>query len=55
MSHYGSAYALLHYKELNDYTYIKYTNENGQTVVELANAPAYFTMYDEATAAYKAN
>lgn len=25
MSHYGSAYALLHYKELNDYTYIKYT------------------------------
>lgn len=33
------------------YTYIKYNN-GGNTVVKLADAPAYFTMYDEATATY---
>ena len=37
------------------YTYIKYTDENSQPVVKLADAPAYFTMYDEATATYTAN
>ena len=34
------------------YTYIKYTDENSETVTQLSSAPAYFTMYDEATATY---
>lgn len=36
------------------YTYIKYTDQNGDTQIKLADAPAYFTMYDEATATYEA-
>ena len=32
------------------YTYIKYTDDQGNTQIKLCDKPAYFTMYDEATA-----
>lgn len=34
------------------YTYIKYTDDQGNTQIKLTDAPAYFTMYDEAVKNY---
>ena len=36
------------------YTYIKYTDDQGQTQICLSEKPTYFTMYDEAVADYVA-
>ena len=35
------------------YTYIKYTDDQNNTQIVLSEAPAYFTMYDEAVADYQ--
>ena len=49
---YASKYAYKNYV-YRAYTYIKYTDGQGQTQIQLS-VPTYFTMYDEATAGYSA-
>lgn len=50
---YASKYTYKNYV-YRAYTYIKYKNAQGNDQIELS-VPAYFTMYDEATANYKAS